>query len=151
MANVTANINGKAVSINDLFDLVEKKINAINTANTVDELNKLLADVKIGIDAMGKATCGSGVICRTAVQVMIDALKDELNNTSKKIEEKVKTILTAEAKVDIAQLLVQAKKWLGYGYKDVASSYLRAYERLRSKFGIDADPEYESVKLAACA
>ena len=66
MANVTANINGKQVSINDLFDLVEKKINAINTANTVDELNKLLADVKIGIDAMSKATCGSGVICCSA-------------------------------------------------------------------------------------
>lgn len=107
MAEIT--INGKTKTVAEIFDLTEKKIKAIDSANTIDELTTVLTDVKVGIDLLKTATV-SNTVCRSAVMVMIDALKDALAKAIENINAKIKPLVEAEAKLSSKDLLDQAEK-----------------------------------------
>lgn len=148
MAEIT--INGKTKTVAEIFDLTEKKIKAIDSANTIDELTTVLTDVKVGIDLLKTATV-SNTVCRSAVMVMIDALKDALAKAIENINAKIKPLVEAEAKLSSKDLLDQAEKWMRWGYKDLARSYLRTYSLFKTGFSLEDDQRYTDLRIACQA
>ena len=145
MAEITFK-NGTKKNIAEIFDLTEKKIKAIDGANTIDELTAVLTDVKIGIDLLQNASV-SNTVCHAAITVMIDALKDALVKATATIDAKIKPLLEAEAKLSAKDLLDQAEKWMRWGYDNLARSFLRTYSLFKSEFSLEDDQRYADLRI----